>query len=432
MATAVAPHTVDRVETPPPLFVAMATLSAAAGVMHFVMVPSHMDEFAAEGVAFAIVGWLQLLAAFWLWTQPTRLVLGITIFTNTAFIGVWALSRTAGLPVGPNSGVAEEASLVDLTVVGLEAGLIVLALAVLLRPRIAEISLPPGLGVALPLAVIALTSTVLASPEARSHGHGEEAAVAASPGAPAVAADGHAHGGAAAPASTGAAATPADDRGLSLLSNGNHHEIRELPMSPATTEELKRQLAITQDVAARYPTVAAAEAAGYRRAGPYSPGLGAHYTITNPSALNFDGVVDDEDLRNPLSIIYDGTEPNSEVAGFMYYATTDTEPQGFAGDNDVWHYHENTCIKMANGEIDAPFGADLPVTDAMCAEVGGFMIDSTQYMVHVWSVPGWNNVDGGVFAEVNPALDCEDGTYWRVPQNEWANNLLNVCEAGAA
>jgi hypothetical protein len=178
--------------------------------------------------------------------------------------------------------------------------------------------------------------------------------------------------------------------------------------------------------------VAAAEAAGYRRAGPYSPGLGTHYTITNGAALNFDGVMSDEDLRNPLSIIYAGSEPTSEVVGFMYYATTGAPPEGFAGENDVWHYQEQICISYANGEINAPFGADLPVTDAQCGEVGGFMIDSTQYMVHVWSVPGWNDVDGGVFAEVNPALDCADGSYRRLPQSEWADHLLNVCESGAA
>ena len=43
---------------------------------------------------------------------------------NLGFIGVWALSRTAGLPVGPNAGIAESASLVDLTVVGFQAALI--------------------------------------------------------------------------------------------------------------------------------------------------------------------------------------------------------------------------------------------------------------------------------------------------------------------
>ena len=116
----------------------------------------------------------------------------------------------------------------------------------------------------------------------------------------------------------------------------------------------------------------------------------------------------------------------------MYYATTSTAPVGFASENDVWHYHEQICIKYVNGEIESPFGADLPVTDAQCSEVGGFMLDSTQYMVHVWSVPGYDNVDAGVFAEVNPALDSADGSYWRLPSSEWATHPVNVCEAGAA
>jgi hypothetical protein len=224
----------------------------------------------------------------------------------------------------------------------------------------------------------------------------------------------------------------AGDRGLSLLTNGHHDEIVQQPMSPATVNELKGQLAITREVAVALPTVADAEAAGYRRAGPYSPGLGAHYTITSPAALNFDGVMTDEELRTPLSIIYDGTQPDSPVAGFMYYATTAAEPEGFAGANDIWHYHESICVTMSDGEINSPFGADLPVTDAQCSQVGGFMLDSTQYMVHVWSVPGYNNVDNGVFAEVNPALDCADGSYWQLPQSAWPDHLLNVCESGAA
>lgn len=291
----------------------------------------------------------------------------------------------------------------------------------LLRPALAAIELPPALAVAVPLAVVVLTSAVLASPEARAHTHGSEGA--------AVVDDGHAHGGAGV---AGESAAAADDQGLSLLTNGHHHEIVQQPMSPATTLELKRQVAITRGVAARLPTVAAAEAAGYRRAGPFSPGLGAHYTITNAAALNVDGVMTDEELRTPLSIIYDGTEPDSPVAGFMYYATTPAEPEGFAGQNDVWHYHTSTCLTMTDGEINAPFGADLEVTDAQCGQVGGFMLDQTQYMVHVWSVPGYNDVPGGVFAEVNPALDCQDGTYWRLPQSAWPDHLLNVCESGAA
>ena len=102
-------------------------------------------------------------------------------------------------------------------------------------------------------------------------------------------------------------------------------------LDPETQAEHDRQIAITREVAAQYPTVASAEAAGYRKAGPYSPGLGSHYTKTGGNELNADGIVDDEDLRHPLSIIYDGNEPDSPVAGFMYYSISSVEPAGFAG-----------------------------------------------------------------------------------------------------
>ncbi len=413
-----------------PIVASLAAFSAAAGVIHLVMVPGHMAEYAPEGIGFVVAGWLQLLIAFRLWTRLSRGVLALSVLANLAFIGVWALSRTAGLPVGPHAGIAEEMSVVDLTCVALEGAFILLALGVLIRPALADIALPAGYGLLVPLIVAVLASAVLASPEARNHAHGTDGAAAVAAGTTgAVAADGHVHGGAAAAA---AAPVVSNDRGLSLLTNGHHHTIRELPMSPATQDRLKAQLAITRQVAERYPTVADVEAAGYTRAGPFSPGLGVHYIRPDAYGLNFDGVVDNQDLRHPLSIIYDGSDPTSEVAGFMYYATTSTPPEGFAGDNDVWHYHENTCIRYAaGGVIEAPFGADLPVTAAQCGEVGGFLISSTQYMVHVWSVPGWNGVDGGVFAEVNPALSCEDGSYWRLPASEWSTHLLNVCESGA-
>lgn len=227
-------------------------------------------------------------------------------------------------------------------------------------------------------------------------------------------------------------AEPVDDKGLSLLTNGHQHDDSVVELDPATQAELDRQLELTRRVAERYPTVADAEAAGYRRAGPFSPGLGAHYVITNEYALNGDGVVDDTDIDNPLSIIYDGTEPDSPIAGFMYYSLSAEEPEGFAGPNDHWHFHTNICIVQGpNGEIDAPLGADTEVSQSECDQLGGLLIPQTTWMVHVWTVPGYES-DRGVFSEINPAITCSDGTYYMVPREEWVNNLLNVCRADAA
>ena len=94
MATAVAPQapTFERIATPAAVLVTMATLSAAAAVVHLVMVPSHMDEFAAEGIAFAVAGWLQLLVAFSLWTQPSRALLGFPALPTLPSLGLSAAS----------------------------------------------------------------------------------------------------------------------------------------------------------------------------------------------------------------------------------------------------------------------------------------------------------------------------------------------------
>jgi hypothetical protein len=151
----------------------------------------------------------------------------------------------------------------------------------------------------------------------------------------------------------------------------------------------------------------------------------------NGVGLNPDGVLDEDDLLHPLSLQFDGTEPTSKLAGFMYYSVSPTEPVGFVGRNDVWHYHTKLCLKYVDGHIDAPFGADLEATDAQCAQVGGRMVEQTAWMLHVWSVPGYANTEDGVFSENNRKLTCSDGTYYMLPAEEWATHLTNVCRSAA-
>ena len=69
------------------------------------------------------------------------------------------------------------------------------------------------------------------------------------------------------------------------------------------------------------------------------------------------------------------------------------------------------------------------MTAAQCKAVGGQLMPTTQWMVHVWTVPGYtiSVADGGTFAEVNPALTCPDGSYHMLPQDQWAQHPDNVC-----
>jgi hypothetical protein len=223
-----------------------------------------------------------------------------------------------------------------------------------------------------------------------------------------------------------------DDLGLGMLQNGHHAEMEYKPLNATDQAAVDALLAANQPVIDQYPTLGDAIAAGFKRAGPYVPGLGIHYTAPwAVQGLNPDGVMDANDMAHPMIVLYDGTEPSAKIAGFMYYSIAAEEPQGFPGTNDFWHYHTNTCTVPAADGIDAPFGADRAVDPADCEAVGGVLMPKTQWMVHVWNVPGYEMTpaDGGVFGEANPALKCPDGTYYIMPDDQWRNHPLNVCRS---
>jgi hypothetical protein len=229
-----------------------------------------------------------------------------------------------------------------------------------------------------------------------------------------------------------AAAPAIDDRGFSKLDNGHQAEAPTFfaPMDPATRQLLQHQLELAREVAMKYPTVQSAIDAGYSRAGPFSPGLGAHYfnwsQITQDLMPN--GQMTDFAILHPASLIYDGTKPDSRIAGLMYYSASAHIPEGFAGENDVWHYHTNVCIVTHGGTIDTPYGADATVTPAMCKAVGGYLEPKTQWMLHAWVVPGYDSPEG-IFSHDNEAITCLDGTYHTIPLNH-IGDRASVCVDG--
>lgn len=381
--------------------VALAALLAGAAAIHLVMVPPHLALWKAEGWAFAATGVVQLLVAFLALARPSRLVWWAAVVASSAFVAAYTVTRTSGFPFGPLEGVVEDRAFIDVTCTAFEVAAIVLAL-VLLRPRLARSTAVRWFAPVAVLAVIGLTGAALAAPSTRNHEHS-------------------------------ATITRLEAKGFNSFMNGHVHSHVEVVLDPATQKELDRELAITREVAKQFPTLKDAEAAGYRRAGPYVPGLGLHMINFGGAAyLNADGVLSDDDLRHPLSLLYDGTGPSAELGGFMYYAATATEPVGFPGRNDGWHFHEHLCaVPAKDGFLDFPFGPDFGATKAQCDTVGGYLMDS-QYMVHVWTVPGWDDMKdyGGVFAEENPKFGCSDGTWFQLPFEQWKTHPLNVCRSG--
>ena len=391
--------------------IVLAMLSGAAGIIHLVMVPSHMQLSTAEGVMFAAAGWVQIGLAVLLATRPTRSLLGATIAINLAFIGAWGFSRIWGLPFGSHAWHAESASFADLTTVGLEAALVLAAVVLILRPSVGGSWSDSQFVFAsvIPVAVVALTTAALMAPSTADHAGGSHGDHAAG-GDELIAGDGHAHD---------HGATAEDDKGLSLLANGHQHDSSQVALDDETQAQLDREIAGTQVLVQRYPTLADAKAAGYREAGPFTPGLGLHLMPpVSQLGLGGDGRIDTAaELEAPF-LIYDGLEPDAPIAGFMYLSYVQGEPEGFAGPNDHWHFHTNVCVVFGPDAIQAPLGADRSATQAQCDRFGGTLIPETGYMVHMWSVPGYENPDG-LFAEITPAITCPDGTYFTIPEEEW-------------
>lgn len=222
-----------------------------------------------------------------------------------------------------------------------------------------------------------------------------------------------------------------DDRGFSLLENGvQHNHGFELPVSPSDRKLLSHQMLVAQQTAMEYPTLADAVRAGLRRAGPFSPGLGTHMLdYTNFTYMAGAGPMSDAQIRHPMAWIYDGTKPDSPVAGLFYSASV-PDPAGFAGPNDVWHQHTNICLtRSPNGGVDAPLGADHDATLAQCNAVGGMLIKATGPLLHVWVVPGYED-SLGVFAHLNPAITCNDGSYHTIDVTK-VGTRATVCADGS-
>ena len=267
-------------------FAAAALVGAAA--IHLAMAPSHLGESAVEGTGFLVAAWAQLGLAVALVARPRRWVLWATVASSVALVAAWAVSRTAGLPFGEHSGHAEDVSLVDGATVALEVVAAAVALMLLVRPA-ATLLRSAGLAVVATVGALALTTAAVASPAARDHAAGSHGEHGEAAHGDTAAAAGHEHD-----------AASADDLGFAALSNGHQHERGTEPLSSEDTVALSKQLAVTSQLVERYPTLGAAEAAGWKRAGPFSPGLGVHY-MGPGFGLNADGRMDPQDLLTPSS-----------------------------------------------------------------------------------------------------------------------------------
>jgi len=389
-----------------PELVLLGVASLGTALLHAAFAPGHWAEEWSHGLFFAATAWFQLALAVALVAYPSRRVFALATL-NVAVIATWVVSRTVGVPVGPNSGVAEDVGLPDSIATALEA-VIVLGSAVLLWRsrggrgfRVVRGSRWLVSAAAVACVIVAAVSTAALTPRyASEHHHGTVETTG-------VAADDHDHAGtgggpANIPVLTGNTpcekSGPPASQGSLMDAEGHNHRgpVEQIAIDRPTAELLQQQQALARTVADKYPTVADAEAGGYHASTTYVPCIGAHYTNI--------GLVGSFDPAAPSELLFDGTKPDSKLVGLSYLVYhPGGAPEGFAGPNDHWHQHNangGLCFSKSSGVV---IGAE-DVTPEQCAARGGIKRELPDiWMMHDWIVPGWE-CSWGVFAPECPEL----------------------------
>jgi len=96
----------------------LASLAWSAGTVHAVAAVVHLEEWLLAAVFFAIVAVAQFAIGAWLWARPEPRALLFAGASSAALAVLWAVSRTVGLPFGPEHGHAEGVGVLDLVATG--------------------------------------------------------------------------------------------------------------------------------------------------------------------------------------------------------------------------------------------------------------------------------------------------------------------------
>jgi hypothetical protein len=144
----------------------VALLSIGAAVIHFAVVAEHFDEWWLTGLFFLALAAFQLVWALLVLWSPSRLLYLAGAVANALVVVLWIVSRTSGVPVGPEAGEAEPVALPDSLATGFEIVLVavlVLLLSARTAPGTSRLVSRHAAGWAAAVVVAALTALALVS-----------------------------------------------------------------------------------------------------------------------------------------------------------------------------------------------------------------------------------------------------------------------------
>lgn len=107
-------------------FLSAIVLSALASSLHVAAAPEHYEEWVGYGLFFVLAAAAQgVYSVLLLYRGPAQRLLWAGIIGNASIIGLYAITRTVGIPFfGPEAGVIEPVGLLDAASKVTELGLI--------------------------------------------------------------------------------------------------------------------------------------------------------------------------------------------------------------------------------------------------------------------------------------------------------------------
>ncbi|HET7476752.1 MAG TPA: hypothetical protein VFJ97_12125 [Dermatophilaceae bacterium] len=346
-----------------------AVCMAGAAAIHLGVTEAHFQQWWAFGVFFLLLAAAQLTWALFTWIRPDRNLLLLGATGALAVVALWLLTRTVGLPFGPDAGSAEPFGPADVIAAVFEVLAAVSALQAARQPLTGR-AVSSGRATAATAAAASLvlvgSGVAMAVPVGHATGDAE-----------------HAGGQAGA---TGHAQTAA---GV-----GERHHLPDLPdVSTATAAQTAAAaglLAGIETATAKYRDIEVARAAGW----DVQEGLARRARRTNGKAkvnsakamLNLhvgnkavlkDGK--DIDPAAPNALIYDRSRDGTwSLIGVMFIAEDRKHPTADYAPYLRWHYHDKCRVPGQKQPTD-------PAADGSCP-TGSQPFTGKALMTHVWFV----------------------------------------------
>lgn len=114
---------------------AAACFLVSAALIHAIWTALHAREGLLAGMAFLLAALAQTALAFGILLFPSRSTYRLTIAVSIGIAAVWALSRTVGLPVGPEAGMRQPIGMPDAVATLFELLTVLVIVPLLIAPE---------------------------------------------------------------------------------------------------------------------------------------------------------------------------------------------------------------------------------------------------------------------------------------------------------